>query len=185
MDQQPPVSPHSFTHSGSSAGGGSKTSTLRSKLEGELNFKSKTLSYKSPSPGPPSCPRRRTVSSNQAPSEDTIEPPGPVVPEIPVAPVFTPPRSKNTKKATKENKASRKEEEHKEKPTEVALKVCILKGINVCRVHLWVCVCLCVSTYARAFMQRAYVPMHNICSACIDGCHNECVVVGCPYLHRH
>jgi len=117
MDQQP-QSPHSPAHSG---GGGSKTSTLRNKLEGELNFargKTKTLSYKSPSPAPPSVARRRTVSSsNQPSSEESHEPPAPVVPEIPVAPVFTPPKSKGTKKASKEDKEKRSRKE------EVTLKV--------------------------------------------------------------
>jgi len=119
MDQQP-LSPRSPTQSG--GGGGSKTSTLRNKIEGELNFargKPKTMSYKSPSPAPPSGPRRRTVSSNQAPSEDSHEPPGPVAPEIPVAPVFTPPKSKHTKKASKEDKEKKSQKE------EITLKVCI------------------------------------------------------------
>ena len=129
MDQQP-QSPHPLTQSG--GGGGTKTSTLRNKLEGELNFargKTKTLSYKSPSPGPPSVARRRTVSSNQAPSEDSHELPGPIVPEIPAAPVFTPPKSKDTKKASKEDKekSSRKEDKEKiSRKEEVTLKVCLL-----------------------------------------------------------
>ena len=81
-----------------------KTATLRNKLEGEIKFSSrgKSLSH-SPTPGP-TMARRRTASTDQlTPVKD--DPPPPVQPlpsqslplNVPAAPVFVPPVSKQDK----------------------------------------------------------------------------------------
>jgi len=97
-------------------GGGSKTSTLRNKLEGELKFENrgKSLSHKSPSPAPAGA-RRRTASSNQVSSDSKEQSPLTFQPaNIPVAPIFSLPKSK----------ASKQEKEKEEKKTkQSAVKV--------------------------------------------------------------
>ena len=88
-----------------------KTATLRTKLEGELNFQNrgKSLTH-SPSPGP-TVVRRRTASTDQAISDSKGDhPPPPLQPlpsqapqasNIPAAPPFTPPVSKVSKEDKK------------------------------------------------------------------------------------
>jgi len=109
--------------------------------------------------GPPGGSRHRNISSNQAQSEDTSEPPAPVVLQHQSS--HLPDQRALKKHLRKKVKLPGKKRflffpgsltffVHKEKPTEVALKVCILKGSNVCRfVHMCghvcsVCVYVCV-----------------------------------------
>ena len=81
-----------------------KTATLRNKLEGEIKFSSrgKSLSH-SPTPGP-TMVRRRTASTDQL-TPDKDNPSQPIQPlpsqslrpNVPAAPVFIPPVSKQDK----------------------------------------------------------------------------------------
>ena len=109
MDQTHVQESRSSSHSPDGVGT-TKTSTLRSKLEGELfQNRGKSLSH-SPTHSLVDA-RRRTASSNQLPSESKDDPPQFMQPQnIPIAPAFTPPISRAAaKQEEKKTKVSRNE----------------------------------------------------------------------------